>query len=405
MKKQNIKIILLTIINLLFPIIGLFINSLYYLLSNLSSQQKKIIFFNISFSLAFIGFLYYRIDNSGDVSKYSLSLYYYGQSMLNGRENIITGIYESFYISWYFILYIFNKLSLDIQYINFLAGLTIYSSFLYLILELDKKYKAINIDKMLFVKVFLFISFIAIFSSYKTLWALSLVSVGLYKLMNKEKLGYIFIFLGAGLHPVAWFPVLIYIISKYIKFKMIYLYISIVIGLSLKSFISIFNQFLNIPFIGNKINTYIYGDWGQYRFHDNSEYMKFYILVLFIIFIFFVVLYKFIDIKEKTDKYFAKYNNFILWYFAISLWFVSFRTIETRLLLDGGIFFFPLFYQLFLNRKIYKKRLLSFIILIIWFIMIDFRTLNFWNNSYAIGSGFPLNLVESPVLLILKGLI
>jgi hypothetical protein len=288
---------------------------------------------------------------------------------------------------------------------NFFAGFTVYSSFLYLILRLDTKYKALNTDKMLFVKVFLFISFIAIFSSYKTLWAFSLVTVGLYKLMNKEKLGYIFIFLGAGLHPIAWFPILMYIISKYIKFKMIYLYISIIIGIVLKSFVSVFNQFLSIPFIGNKINSYIYGDWGQYRFQDNGEYMKFFILVLFIVFILYIITFKFIDIKDKTDKYFLKYNNFILWYFAISLWFISFRTIETRLLLDGVIFFFSFFYQLFLNRKIYKKRLLSFILLILWFIMIDMRTFNFSNNSYSIGNGFPLNLLDSPIFNILQGVI
>ncbi len=403
MNQQNNKIILLTTSNLLFPIIGFFINSTYYLLSTLSSSHKKIIFFNISFSFAFIGFLYFRTNESGDVYRYGLSLYYYGQSMLNGREHIIDGVYESFYPIWYFILYITNKLDFNLQFINLIAGFTIYSAFLYVILELDKKYKSKNTDKMLFVKVFLFISFVAIFSSYRTLWGFSLISIGLFLLMNDKRSGYLFLIIGAGFHPIAVFPIMIYIISKYFRFKIIYLYISLFIGLILKYFISIFNQFLNIPFIGDKINTYIYGYWAQYRFYNNSEYLKFLILVLFIIFIFYVVTFRFIDIKKPIDKYFKKYNDFIFWYFSISLWFLSFRTIETRLLLDGIIFFFPLFYQVFLNRKIYKKRLLSFSLLLIWFMIIDVRTFNFSNVSYLIGSGFPINLFDSPVYLIIKG--
>jgi hypothetical protein len=223
--------------------------------------------------------------------------------------------------------------------------------------------------------------------------------------MHKERLGYIFVLLGAGLHPVAWFPILIYIISRFIKFRLIYLYISIVIGIILKRFVYVFNQFINIPFVGSKISTYIYGEWAQYRFHDNSEYIKIFILLLIIMFVFYVITFRFIDLKVKIDKFFVKYNNFILWYFAISLWFVNFRTIELRLLFDGIIFFFPLFYQIFLNRKIYKKRLLSFFLLLVWFAMIDIRTFNIWNNSYIIGSGLPFNFLESPIIIILKGAI
>jgi len=403
--KKTDQIILLTIFNILFPVLGLFLNSVYYLFLQLTNKQKRIIFFNISFSMGFVGYLYFRTNDTGDVYRYGLSLYYYSESLLNGRENIISGVYELFYPTWYFVLYIANKLNLSIQVINFIAGFTIYSSFLYLILELQKEYKSLNADKMLFIKVFLFISFIVIFSGYKTLWAFSLVSIGLFFLMKNKKIGYIFMIIGGGLHPVAWVPVIIYVISKYFKFRIVYLYISLIMGILLKKFVFIFDQFLNIPFIGNKINTYIYGDWGQYRFHDNSEYINFFELVLLIIFIFCIIVFKFVNIKENVDRYFIKYNNFILWYFSISLWFVSFRTIELRLLLHGIIFFCPLFYQLFLNRKIYKKRLLSIILLLIWLMIIDFRIFNFWNDSYQIGLGFPLNLFSSPVYLFLKGAI
>jgi len=402
-KKKCNSMILISLSNLLFPVIGFFLTLLYYYITNnISVQQKKILYFNMAFSFAFLGFLYTRINETGDLYRYGLSLYYYGESLFNGRENIISGIYESFYPLWYFLLYLTNKLNLNIQFINFLAGFTIYFCWLYVIYELDKKYMRKHIDKMLVLKMFLIVSFVALFSSYKTLWAFSLLSVGLYFLMNNQKRGYVFIFFGVSIHPVAWIPLIIYMISKVIKFNILYLYISILFGLVFKNFIVIFNSFLDLPFLGSKINTYIYGEWSQYRFQDNSEYVKFFLLVLLILFILYIIFFKFIDLKNKNDKYFMTYNNFILWYFSIALWFVSFRTISLRLILDGAIFFFPFFYQVFLYRKIYKKRLLSLFILLIWIFMIDIRTFNILNDAYQVGNGLPFNIFSSPLFYILE---
>jgi hypothetical protein len=394
------SIILITIFNFLFPLLGLILNSVYYFINNLSLQYKKIIFFNIAFSFSFLGFLYLRTNETGDVYRYALSLYYYGKSMLNGREHIIEGIYESFYPLWYFILYVANKLNLNIQFINMIAGFTIYFSWFYIILDLERKYRK-NVDKILIAKILLYISFIAIFSSYKTLWAYSFIFVGIYMLLNNKKLGYIYILFGIGIHPIAWIPLIIYLISNLIKFKKIYLYISIILGMIFKNFIQFFTAFLNIPFIGSKINTYIYGQWSLYRFQDNSEYVKFFILVCLIIFVLYIILFNKIMIKSN-DKFFRQYNNFILFYFSISLWFISFRTIELRLMEDGIIFFLPLFYQAFMIRRVYKKYFSNLLILFIWWVMIDFRIFNFFNKAYIIGDGFPLNIFSSSIIYTLK---
>ena len=394
-------IILLSILNLFLPLIGFFLNSIFYLFTKLSLKEKKLIFFNISFSIAFIGFLYFRTNDTGDLSRYAESLYNYGISLLNGRSSIIEGIYEAFYSGWYFLFYLVNKLHLNIQYINFLAGFTIYASILYILFTLSKKYNSIKTEKVLFVKIFLLISIIAVYSSYKTLWAFSLVFLGLYLIMNNKRIGSLFLLLGMSLHPVAWFPVLIYFFSKFFKFKFLFLYIFFLIGLFSKIIIKIFvSKLLYFPFIGSKINTYVYGEWAIYRFQDNGEYVKFFLLVLIIIFVFNIFIFKLVNIKSFIDNFYKKYINFILWYFSFSLLFLEFRTIEMRLLLDGIIFFLPLFYLVFLTRKIYKKRMLF--VLFIWFILIDVRTFNINNNSYQIGLGFPYNLIESPIFLVVK---
>jgi len=405
MSRKFNSVILISLSNLFFPIIGLFINIIYYFTNNLSSQQKKIIYFNMAFSFAFIGFLYIRVNESGDLYKYSLSLYYYSKSLLNGRVHIINSLYESFYPVWYFVIYITSKLNLSIQFINFLAGFTIYSSLLFVIYKLDYKYSIINNDKNIILKVFLMISFVGLFSSYKTLWAFSLINIGLYFLMIEKKRAYIFILLGAGIHPISYIPVLIYFISRIFKFKIIYLYLSLFFGLIFKQFITLFSSLLIIPFIGSKINTYIYGKWSLYRFQDNSEYVKFILLVIFIVFVFTIIVFKFIDFENIKDRYFQHYNNFILWYFSITLWFITFRTIELRLMIDGFIFFIPLFYQIFMYRRIYKKRLLSVFLLLLWLLLIDIRTFNIFNNAYQVGSGLPFNIFSSPLSYILEGVI
>jgi hypothetical protein len=402
---KNIIIISITVFNFIFPFLGFFVNSIFYLFSSLTTRQGKLIFINVAFSFAFIGYLYFRVDQSGDVYRYALSLEVFRESVSQGREAIIVNLYEAFYPVWYFLLYITSLLDLNIQFINAIAGFSIYSCILYIVYSLNDKRLVNSAQKMLYVKVFLFMSFVVIFSSYKTLWAFSLVAVGIFHLMRRKRSGYFFIFCGIGIHPVAWFPFIIFLISRLFKFKIIYLYSSIVIAILLKEFVSIFNQFLSLPFIGNKINSYIYGEWGQYRFHDNGEYIKFFILIFFVLFVFYTLFFKFIDYKDQKDEPFKGYYNFIFFYFSASLCFFSFRTIEFRLMLDGMVFFFPFFYLIFTNRKIYQKKVVSFFALFLWFILLDVRTFNFGNSSYHLGDSFPINLLSSPISIIFSELL
>jgi hypothetical protein len=405
-KIKGYFLILLTTFNLFFPIFGMIFNIIYYLFMELTSKEKRVVFLNIVFSLAFLAFLYVRVNETGDIYKYGLSLVNYANSLLYGsRESVTVGTYESYYPFWYFMLYVTSKLGFNIQFINMIAIFTIYASWLYIVYDLDKKYKVKNLDKILFIKILTIISIIAIFSSYKTLWAFSLISLGLYLLMNKNLIGYIFLLLGMMLHPITWIVVIVYLISKFIKFKIHYLYISLLGGLLFKNFLQIFNSLLDIPFIGSKINTYIYGKWSMYRFYDNSEYAKFFLLVVIIVFLISIILilYKNKDSIQK-DKYFIRYNNFIMWYFSLSLWFVSFRTIGLRLIEDAIILFFPLFYQFFMYKK-NMMRSIDLIIVFLWVLMIDIRIFNIFNSAFVVGDGFPFNILSSPIIYFFKGVV
>jgi len=235
------------------------------------------------------------------------------------------------------------------------------------------------------------------------MWALSLIFVGLFKLMNKNKFGFPFLIFGLGLHPIGFFPIVVYYISSKFNFKTTHIFYSLLIGFLVKVFATKFSLLASIPFLGNKINTYMLGDWANYRFHEMGEYVKFSLLIILICYL--IIVFKFKFIKNTSDPLLLRYNRFIVTYLVFSFLFIGFRTISTRLILDSIIIFFPLFYQVLTSRKIFKKRMVSFIALFVWVLMIDIRSFNLTNTSYQIGSGFPLNLFDSPLIMFFNKLI
>ena len=149
--------------------------------------------------------------------------------------------------------------------------------------------------------------------------------------------------------------------------------------------------------MGDKINEYLIGTWSNYRFHDNGEYARVFLLLIFIFFIYYVIQILKRSYYETFDPSMVKYFNFISFYFCFGIIFLGFRTISTRLILDGFVFFIPLIYYFFKVYKFNFNRLLSLFIFFIWILLFDFKILNIYNNSYMLGSGFPQNLFESPI--------
>ncbi|MBE0421298.1 EpsG family protein [Pseudoalteromonas nigrifaciens] len=396
MKLNVYGLTLLTFLNLVFPALGLFAFSSVAFIVKLEVYARKVVFINMTFSLACIAFFYERVNGTGDVVNYIVSYENYANRSV--EPFYIANIYEAFYVSWYYILYIFNKLNFEFQSVTSLAVITIFGSLFFINNDLYKTLKDRNSDRLLLFKVFLFFSFFSIVSSYKTLWAFSLVYLGIYQLCKNKKIGYLFIFLGAGFHPIASVPILVYFVSKFIEFKKKYLVIALCIGVFIKVSSEIFVRYLNIPFIGDKIQSYVLGEWANYRFHENGEYIKVYLIFSLILCVFYFVYNNFIDLKKIKQSYLSRYCNFALLYFSFSLIFVGFRTLEIRLMSVGIIFLFPLFYVSFSQRTVFKKKGVALIGLLLWFAVVDVRLFNFSNSAYLVGKGLPVNIFISPVI-------
>ncbi len=396
--KTNV-VIAVFLLSLIFPVIGFFFTVGTYLCIQPTKLDRKFIYFSIVYSLAFVAYRYVRTNNTGDLVRYGLSLKIYINSLEINRTSVLMGYSERFYPVWFSLFYIIAKLGLNIQHLNWLAAFSIYSSNLYVIYNLSNVYESKNADKKVFIKLLLFISFISVFSSYRTAWVFSLIALGIFQttVLNKKLFGIIFILLGTGLHPIGLVPLFAFIISTFFKFRKYYPSVFLMIGFIFKIFPGIFRIFFFNDFLKAKLLTYIYGKWGSYGFYERSEYVWFSLMILLVILVFIIIYYEMHKDNGENDKIFYKYNNFIGWYFSLSLLLIFYRTFANRLLINGFLLFFPLFYQVFANRKIYRNRIISAIALLIWFFMIDIRVFNFTNNSYQIGRGFPINLFDSPL--------
>ncbi|EJG0952439.1 EpsG family protein [Vibrio parahaemolyticus O1:K58] len=393
----------LSILTILFPVLSFFFNVFYYLINNrISLQSRVIIYFNVCLAMAMVAFLYYRVGDSGDVVRYALSLEYYKSSLNNGRLFPVENLYEMMYPFWYSIFYFLSKFDFSVQALNFFSAFTIYGAYFFIIHQFDKELNHPNASKSIFIKVFFLISFVAIFSGYKTLWAFSLVSVGIVLFFRSKFFGVLFFALGAGIHPVAYVPILAFFISRIFDFKLKYLLVSLLVGILLKQVAFIFSYLTFIPFLSGKIQTYIYGDWSVYRFHDSGEYIRFLIMLLICLFIFLLSFFYKGKFSFDRTELFGFYNNFAFWYFCLAITFIDFRTIAGRLIIDGSIFFIPLFYQAYANGVLYRKKVVSILLSVIWLGMIDVRTFNYANESFIVGDGFPYNLLYSPLLEFIK---
>lgn len=399
MRLNVFALVLLTCINIIYPVLGLVAFSSLAFTVKLKTYARKVVFLNITLSLACVAFFYERVNGTGDVVNYIESFKNYASR--SSEPFYIANLYEAFYLSWYYALYFFNKLALNFQWISALAIATIFGSLFFINNDLYKTFKAQRADRLLLLKVFLFFSFFSIVSSYKTLWAFSLVYIGIYQLCKSNRLGYVFMLVGLGFHPIAAAPIAVYFVSRLITFKKKYLVTGLLLGIFIKVSSEIFIRYLNIPFIGDKIQSYVLGEWANYRFHDNGEYIKVYLIFSFILCVFYFVYNNFIDFKKIKQTHLVKYCNFALLYFAFSLIFIGFRTLEIRLMSVGMIFLFPVFYVAFSQKSVFKKKGVALIGVCLWLAVVDVRLFNFSNSAYLVENGLPVNVFLSPIMRVL----
>lgn len=379
--------ILFTMINILFPVIGLIFFSSLFIFYFEKNFYRKICIYNIFYSVSYLAYLYNDIGKSGDITRYILYNEQYSQ--FNSLLEMFKKINFLVIYLWSFINYIANKLNLNFKIISFISIFTILYS---VYKSINISGKNIKINKILLVKFFMLFSLSILFSTYRNLLSFSLIALGIFLDMRKDKKGIFFIFLGVGIHLSAFPIILIYLLSKKVKFRIVYLYTVCLLTLLMR--LKIIEKILYIEssnIIIKKFNYYIWGKWSEYRIHSNGDYITYYLLfiMLLLLTISFIKIYK--NKKKIVDTFYKKYNNFIFFYLAIFIFFLPYRTFAIRVFITGFPFFIPLFYQMILlDRKssVYKVIFYYFLIDMRWFFI-------FFLSYFKIGQGFPINVLSS----------
>ena len=380
-------------------VIGIFASLLYFFIKKQPFVSRSLLLI-MMLSVSFMALLYERTGPTGDLYRYTQSFnYYYSSIETGGRTNILQNYYEYFYPSWYLLFYTVSFFGLSIQVINFIAMGSILASVYYSIRLLTSDVGS-STTKHVIIKLMLFMPFVPLMSSYRTMFAFSILFLGFLMCFNTRRSGYIFIFFAIGLHPICSIIFVIYIFSHFIRLSNRSFIIVATLGYLLSPLIISFSSLSGVEFLTNKADTYLNGDWSVYRFHDNGEYAKVYVMVLFAIFLFLCIMFRERWLwahKFYELKWLSRYNQFIILYTAVAFSLLSYRTLGMRLLLDGVVFFIPMFFQIVSSRFMYKRNIASIITLLIWLLIIDPRSFNITNSSYALGDGFPRNLISSPI--------
>lgn len=321
---------------------------------------------------------YYRIDNSGDVTRYFI------QYKNLETDKFYLDSYSVNYPLWYFMIYILKKYHINFQLLNFICIFFIYYINFFIVLKQKIKTKY---EKQIVLKILAYYSFALLFSTYRGTLCFSLIMLGIVYFINKKKIGILFFILAILIHPVSYIVIIIYFLSLIFKVslfgKRILLIISLMFGTINKNIVTLIskNIFSKNEFYMGKVNAYLLGDWSKYNFKDRGEVLSFFII--FILFLFVII---YILKGKNIKKINSRYLNFIFLYLIITLNFISFRTIFYRLAHDGFVFFLPLFSYYLLEKK--SKKIYSIVLLILWYLIIDYRNilylLGFYKNTFYI---------------------
>lgn len=361
--------LILSGLTLIYPFHMSIVIFLLYLKNN---KKYKI---NMIISLCILAFIYERLDNSGDVSRYIISYnnYFSKQdfsTLFKSIENII-------YYTWAVLNFLIKQLNLEFNYVTLISFIFYFYSIFSTIDLIDIK-NNMNIKRKIILKFFLCTPLVILFSSYKNSIAFSLIIYGIYKKILKKKNANFFIILGCGYHISGIILLILYYISKKIKIKLtksmvIILFLnSFIVKFLLKEFISRISS--NILYI-KKINTYIISSTYQYQMKNISEVLLY--ISMLQIFIFLIVSIMNINRKKIREERLNKYNNLLNIYMIFLIAILPYRTLAVRFITIALPLYFLLFYEVLLFFQ--KKKILR----VLFFVLIDGRILGlFYIKSY-----------------------
>lgn len=386
---------IITILNIIAPILSLVLNffTFFYFSQTLNVKAKSFLRYNMAFSIAFIAYIYKRTNETGDITRYV-----YVFKNIDKFPNFLTYFFDA--PLWHSLLYVVKIAGLPFSLVSFIVFLTSLLNIFKIYNLLEVKNSKFALEHVFF-KFFIFFSWVGLFSSYRNFWAFSFILVAIYYLVNDEKFkGYTLFLMGFLVHPSVIIPIFAYFISKVIQFKRIYILVSFGLSIVFASIISLF-RFIDLPLINVVIGAYVEGEWSEFNLNKAVELASVIQAFLFTLFISIVIYFRYIEPK-KLDDAFQKYYQFIAFYFCMCICFSNLRTFFMRLILLGFIFFIPLLFEIFRQRQIFKKNIISLTLLIVWFFMFNVSNFNIYNDAYTIGLGFPHNLTQSPLTELLK---
>lgn len=393
--RSTYYIAIITILNIIAPILSFTLNFFIFFLKNniFSSKAKHTLRLNMAFSLSFIAYLYKRTNDTGDLVRYIDEF-----KGISHAPSIILNLFNA--PLWYNTLYYTKLLGLTINWVSFIV---IFSSLynIFKIFNFLDKYNYKHALEHVYFKLFVFYGFFGLLSSYRNFWAATFVALGIiYIIQVKRTKGLSLFLIGFLIHPSVILPIIIFFLSKVMNFKKIYLLYSLIIS-SVTTLIILALSQVNFPIIDYVIGGYVEGDWANYNFSEPIELAIFIQCILFLVFLSSCIIFDFVK-NDNTSYNFKNYYNFVGFYVCLCISFINLRTFFFRLTIMGFIFTIPFLFEVFRQRKIFSKSSTSFIILIIWYLMIDLSDFNIFNNSYIVGYGFPMNLIQSPLSELLK---
>lgn len=394
LKNNRIEVLIFCFLCLgvIYPRLGLFF-SLILLLVLDKMSKKTYLMLNVVFSLgmAFLAYSFVKLDGEGDVSRYEVSFYNLASSLDYVNYEILS--YNWYYYSWTLLELFVIKFLGGFKWVNFISIYVIYFSLLNVVRMCELYFKSSSLRKAFIIKLLLVFSTVVLFSSYKNMLAFSLVIYGISILIFRKTnpiYAYIMFFIAIGFHFSAIVPVFLFLVSPKSNFFNINLNLTLLVGLFSKRILSYFALFfLMIPFFGEKVSYYLFGEWSMYRFHSRGENLMIIQLCVYVLFLLYSVnkMRGFRFIKSRT------YDSFFYLYVVFSFLFISYRTIAIRYLWYGMVLLIP---QFSLWYSIQRKNRNSLLWFVLFWSFFDLRFVSqIFNTSFRISGGFPSLLFDN----------
>lgn len=337
------------------PLLSIFFS--LFLIFTKSFNRRNINKIIVFMSLSIFSYGYLFNPNGfyiGDIVNYHLRFNMFSLEnvlLINEVDNYLLKYYTNLF--FYFFVYVFKHFSLSSQFLTAFLTSLIYSIFFFV---LGTNFKRGNISKSILIYSLVYFLILynprLVFTSNINLLSFCFLLLAFMYHKNKILLYYLFLILAFTTHLSSLFVFVIFFISKQ-NLKSFYSWIIIIFFIFLSKYIFDFD-FVKY-FIASKSETYIHGRFSSFiGWKDNVLFIQNFFRFSFLLLIY-LIQRKYCD----TSKY-----RFFLYMLICFVPLIFFRSVGTRYISTGFIFFLPLIIDFFTNNKISittKKKYILFL--------------------------------------------